>query len=90
MDYRSLNPQGTGGTLTILEQLEKSREEKIKSGWSRQVSAGFIAADITEAAYCHQPRINRIEITYSGQKQNFYIADLNLRETEELIKYVKQ
>ena len=69
----------------MLRMLRNSRTLKIKHGWSRD-GAGFIKEDIKEAELLPA---NTIKIAfYFNHVQTFKTCNLNLRETEELIKWL--
>lgn len=70
----------------MLRMLRNSQSQKIKNGWSRDVGAGFVKADLTNATLLTE---NRILIELPGWNQKVKTGDLNLRETEELIKYIE-
>jgi hypothetical protein len=71
----------------LLKQLKMSRAVKVKSGYSRNIGAGFIAEDIEQI----KPVSNRkIHVkTYGLNGQNLNLPEINLRETEELIKFLE-
>jgi len=70
----------------MLRMLRNSRTLKIKHGWNREIGAGFIKEDIKEAELLPA---NTIKIAfYFDHVQTFKTNDLNLRETEELIKWL--
>jgi len=76
----------------LLKCLNSSRKVKIKKGWSEEVGAGFIAEDIKHVEIAGKNKYNNIIIKISfnfGHIQDFEAKDLNLRETEELIKFIK-
>ncbi|MFA5307592.1 MAG: hypothetical protein WC365_09145 [Candidatus Babeliales bacterium] len=68
-----------------LKALRNSRKLKIKHGWSRDIGSGFIAQDITRIA----PLPDGLGFLFSWGTQTIKIADLNLRETEETIKWLE-
>ena len=70
----------------MLRMLRNSKTLKIKNGWSRNVGAGFVDADLTDATLLTE---NRILIEFPGWNQKVKTGDLNLRETEELIKFLE-
>lgn len=67
----------------LIKALRNSRTLKIKNKWSREVGAGFIEADITDIIY----RKDGIRFTFTWGSQTIPIGDLNLRETEEALKW---
>lgn len=76
----------------LLKLLEGSKQKKIAKGWSREAGAGFIKEDVKEVQF--NPSSKRITLyLYDeppyGHRQTFMESDLNLRETEELISYLK-
>ena len=75
----------------LLKILRMSRFMKIKKGWSREIGAGFIKEDIKRIGLDHTDKGKSIiTIAYAGDS---YIAvepkELNLRETEEAIKFLE-
>ncbi|MGQ9642111.1 MAG: hypothetical protein ACUVUF_08370 [Candidatus Bathycorpusculaceae bacterium] len=68
---------------------------KVKAGWSRNVAAGFIMEDVRDV---HLNADKSLTIMVAGEnetekawlKWTVKTADLNLRETEELIKYLEK
>ena len=80
-----------------LKVLRMSSAFKRKNGWSREVGAGFIKEDIMEAKIVELPHpemigltINGFEITTQGFKTTILVRELNLRETEELLKWFEE
>ena len=71
----------------LLWIVEESEREKIKAGWSREVSSGFIKKDI-EGVWPKGGDL--VAIKYAGHYQTFKISELNRRETEELISYLTE
>jgi len=71
----------------LLLIVEESEREKIKAGWSREVSSGFTKEGI-EGVWPKGKDL--ISIKYSGHYQTFKISELNRRETEELIFYLTE
>lgn len=69
----------------MLKALRMSRALKEKAGWSREMGAGFIAEDITEMKIVGKD----IHFTFGWGEQTIAIKDLNLRETEESIKFLE-
>jgi len=71
----------------MLRMLRNSRTLKEKFGWSRQVSAGFIAEDITDVVLNPDKTVTVVTEAFNlTQKPREY----NLRETEELIKWLEK
>jgi hypothetical protein len=68
---------------------------KVKAGWSREGGAGFIMEDIREVRL-NADRTLTIMIGGENETEKTWLkwtvktADLNLRETEELIKYLEK
>lgn len=84
----------------ILRKLRNSRAVKIKAGYSRDVGAGFICDDIklidVKERLIWHPRKKRhskkvnLLITFAWGTQEFKMVDLNLRETEEAIRFIQK
>jgi hypothetical protein len=72
----------------LLRILRASRAEKIRRGWSRASGAGFISEDI-ESVKLNEGKTITIRFG-SGHMQDFKASDLNLREIEELIKWLEK
>ena len=70
----------------LLKMLRNSRTRKIKNGWSREAGAGFIESDIKEVKLYGKTFTIYFNFLHH---QAFTTADLNLRETEELIKWIE-
>lgn len=71
----------------ILHQLRMSKNNKEKANWSREIGAGFIKEDITGI----EPLEDKsLRFTFSWGSQNIPVSELNLRETEEAIKYLEE
>jgi nitrate reductase NapAB chaperone NapD len=81
MTYNFQNPN-----TALLNRLKKSLAVKQKSGYSRDVSAGFIAEDLQEI---YQDISGEIIVVTEAFRQRMWIKDLNLRETEEAIRFVQ-
>ncbi len=69
----------------MLKSLRMSRALKEKAGWSRVIGAGFIVEDITKMNMVDKD----IHFTFGWGEQTIAIKDLNLRETEEAIKFLE-
>lgn len=69
----------------LLKALRNSATYKIKHKWSRECGSGFIAEDVREVK-----EINTgFKIRFKWGEQFFETTkELNLRETEELIKFL--
>jgi len=90
----------TSEQTKLLKVLKQSIKVKTAGGWSRDAGAGFIAEDIQyielyrlNKKYPHMIAVHAREKDPS--KINFLIADqsisdYNLRETEELLRYVQE
>jgi hypothetical protein len=70
----------------LLNRLRKSISVKKKCGYSRLVSPGFVTEDISDVI---QDISGEVVIITEAFKQRMEISDLNLRETEELAKFVQ-
>lgn len=70
----------------MLRMLRNSKTLKEKYGWSRNVGAGFVKRDVTDATLLTE---KRIRLEFPGWNQTVKTGDLNLRETEELIKFLE-
>ena len=75
-------------TSNILRILRASRAVKIKAGWSRWIGAGFICDDISRIVLTGKRRFT-IDFNWP-YKQSFKAHELNLRETEEAIKFLER
>lgn len=71
----------------ILRMLRNSRAVKVKSGYTRDISAGFIADDIQSITLNPD---KSLRIFFAGIYQSIFTRDLNLRETEEAIKWLRR
>ena len=71
----------------MLKALRNSHTLKIKNGWIRETGAGFIADDILKIVYNPNKTLT-IYFNWPHQ-QTFKTAELNLRETEEAIKFIE-
>ena len=81
MTYNFQNPN-----TALLNRLKKSLAVKRKSGYSREVSAGFVAEDLQEI---YQDISGEIIVVTEAFRQRMWIKGLNLRETEEAIRFVQ-
>jgi len=73
-------------TTELLRKLRASISQREKKGWSRNVGAGFIKEDIKEVTLIGK----KIKIEFNYEHiQTFDVNDLNLREQEELVKYLE-
>lgn len=80
------NYQWKSDITKLLRILRASLAVKRKSGWSREVSAGFIKEDIGAVS------LEEKYISIMNTEGDYYcvkVNQLNLRETEELIKFLE-
>jgi hypothetical protein len=70
----------------LLKILRNSRTQKKKAGWSREMGAGFVAEDIISVA----PDSGGLFFVFSWGTQTIPVQELNLRETEEAIKFLEK
>ena len=70
----------------LLNRLKKSLAIKRKHGYSSEVSPGFVAEDLQEI---YQDVSGEIIIVTEAFRQRMWMKELNLRETEEAIRFVK-
>jgi uncharacterized protein (UPF0210 family) len=68
----------------LLNRLRKSLAVKIKQGYSKNVSPGFIAGDLQEI---YQDIDGDIIIVTEAFRQKMPMCGLNVRETQEAIKF---
>jgi hypothetical protein len=73
---------------SLLDRAEIELRARVEAGASKQVSAGFIKEDISAASAGLAG--SGVNISYSGHWQNFPWSQLNRRELEELIAYLKE
>ena len=74
----------------LLKMLRASLTMKKKKGWSRDVGAGFIAEDI-KSVILNPDKTVTIKSHYGlHHNPRYSMWSLNLRETEELLRYVEQ
>jgi len=71
---------------SLLKRLKNSLKLKQKYGYNRDVSAGFIADDIRDI---FQDISGEIIVSTPSFNQRMKIRELNLRETEEAIRFVQ-
>lgn len=72
----------------LLKMLHMSLISKRKAGWSREVGAGFVAEDLDHVHVNWQSKTTiHIHLKF-GDCIEIALKDLNLREVEELIKFV--
>ena len=70
----------------MLRMLRNSKTLKIKARWSRKVSCGFIKEDIDTITLNEDKTIT---VTTQAFSLTQNVRDYNLRETEELIKFLE-
>lgn len=74
----------------LLKVVHNSLTLKRKAGWSRNVSAGFIAEDIKNAFVATKEGTSLIFFEFGdGRRWYAHPGELNLRETEELVKWAE-
>lgn len=74
-------------TSKLLRKLRNSRTLKEKYGWSRDIGTGFIKDDINSVTLNPD---GTFTIAFGfNHTQTFTTTDLNLRETEELVRYLE-
>ncbi len=78
---RNLFHQFLGAVKTRIVQRQKAL-------WSRFIGAGFIAEDI--GTVWPETNLEFFGLCYSEHMQSFRLSDLNLRELEELAKWLEQ
>lgn len=71
----------------MLRALRNSKTLKEKFGWSRKIGAGFIAEDITDVVLNADKSITVITEAFNLTQKP---GEFNLRETEELIKWLEK
>lgn len=71
----------------LLKMLRMSEKRKEQHGWSRNVSAGFIAEDIKEVILNEDKTITVITEAFTLTQKPI---EYNLRETQELIKWLEK
>lgn len=69
----------------MLKALRNSKTLKEKAGWSREIGAGFIVEDIKDM----RKEGKAIHFVFEWGNQTIQIPELNLRETEEAIKFLE-
>lgn len=80
----------------LIGALKNSATKKHHAGWSRAVGAGFIAEDINDVRYISSKEQglykgeSRISFGFTWGRQTIPIGDLNLRETEEALKWAEK
>ena len=70
----------------MLRMLRNSKTLKEKNGWSREVGAGFIVDDIKSIELLDD---KSLIFEFGWGRQTMKVGDLNLRETEEAIKFLE-
>jgi len=71
----------------LLRMLRNSKTKKEKNGWTRNAGAGFIKEDIKSLKL---GSYNIITITTESFTLTGKTGDFNLRETEEMIRFVEE
>jgi len=71
----------------LLRMLRNSKTKKEKNGWSREVGAGFVKDDLDSIELGPD---NTITIRTEAFAQTGKTGDFNLRETEEMIKFLEE
>lgn len=75
--------------MELVKALRMSLAMKKKSGWSRDVSAGFIAEDIKDSFIAQHEKGSVFFEFQDARKWVAEIRDLNVRELEELILWAE-
>jgi len=70
----------------MLRIFRNSKTLKEKNGWSRNVGAGFIAADVLSIDLLAD---KTLVFEFEWGRQPLKVDELNLRETEEAIKFLE-
>lgn len=70
----------------MLRMLRNSKTLKEKNGWSREAGAGFIVDDIKSIELLDD---KSLIFEFGWGRQTMKVGDLNLRETEEAIKFLE-
>jgi len=76
----------------LLKRVRMSGVAKLKNGWSREVGAGFIKDDLKMVYVTPSNRLG-LRFQWNQSHENDFITelkDLNLRETEELLVFLKE
>lgn len=80
--------------VKMLKILRMSKTIKVKNGWSRNVGAGFICEDIEDLNLTYKVRDslhkNLIIVKTPAMTMKVYPDELNLRETEEAVKWLEK
>lgn len=63
--------------------------QRQKALWSRFIGAGFVAEDI-KAVWPDNGNVEYFGMKYSEHMQHFRLSDLNLRELDELDKWLNE
>lgn len=78
----------------LMKILKNSIKTKRKAKWSREAGAGFIKEDIRNIEVAESNRLqNKHTLTFTfgwNQKQRLTASELNLRETEEALRWVEE
>lgn len=70
----------------LLKILEKQRKFDIKKGYSREIDAGFVKGDIKSISSA----TGGLFFEFDWGNQTVHPSELNLREVEEAIKFLKK
>lgn len=70
----------------MIGALKNSAIKKHNAGWSRQIGSGFVEEDILDIQY----RTDGLRFKFTWGSQTIKIGDLNLRETEEALKWTEK
>ena len=70
----------------LLKMLRTSKTLKEKNGWSRAMGAGFVKDDLDSISLSHDKTITIVTEAFTVTGKT---GDFNLRETEEMIKFVE-
>ncbi len=74
------------------EVLCNKLDKCVKEHWSPHVSAGFTKDDISNLQFEESGtgETRKFTLDYSGHRQSFKLSDLNIRELNELKKWIEQ
>lgn len=87
-DYPYLLPtlKGAPTIQRFIGAVQTRIMQRQKALWSRVIGAGFVAEDIT--AIWPENNLEFFGIRYSGLMRSYRLADCNLRELEELFRWL--
>lgn len=74
----------------LLRMLRMSLAMKRKKGWSRDTGCGFIAEDVKDVRLNVDKTVNIVFHWSDDRASKFSMWSLNLRETEELLRYTEK